>query len=65
MKATSYILSSGKIVTAYIPEQANYKKIAALYDLCNDLFTGPEYFYTKEQVQAMKQDPTNIFLKGD
>mgnify|MGYP003289695400 CR=1 FL=1 len=33
-----------------------------LYDLCNELFKDKKYFYTKEEVERLKKDKSNIFL---
>ena len=33
-----------------------------LYDTINKLYTSSEYYYTEEEIEALKQNPNNIFL---
>lgn len=64
MRKEKYIIGE-KVVNAQIPEQVEYKRLEALYDTCNELFKSyPHCFYTKEQLQRLKENPTNNFIKN-
>ena len=41
------------------PNQASMKN---LYDVCNQIFTSNNLFYTSDQVEKLRQDDHNIFL---
>lgn len=55
----------GKIVEAYVPNQIEYRELEIFYDTCNELFkSSPECFYTTEQLNQLKKDPANKFIRG-
>lgn len=33
-----------------------------IYEICNEIFKDDELFYTKEELERLKQDEKNIFL---
>ena len=33
-----------------------------IYEVCNELFKDDDLFYTKEELERLKQDDTNVFL---
>lgn len=41
------------------PNKASMKN---LYDVCNQIFTSSNLFYTTEQVEKLRQNEHNIFL---
>ena len=56
----------GKIVNAFVPSQIEYRKLEIFYDTCNELFKScPECFYTTEQLDQLKRDPANKFIRGN
>lgn len=64
-KKAIYIID-GKIVYAFIPDQIEYGDLEIFYDTCNILFKSyPECFYTTEQLDQLKRDPTNKFIRGN
>lgn len=64
MRKEKYTID-GKVINAQIPEQVEYKRLEGLYDICNELFKSyPQCFYTKEQLQKLKENPSNNFIKN-
>ncbi len=64
MKKAIYIID-GKNISVVIPENIEYRRLETLYDTCNELFKlYPECFYTKEQLQKLRVDPANNFIKN-
>ena len=37
-------------------------RLKLIYDTCNKLFKDDKYFYTKEEVKALKKDKNNVWL---
>ena len=33
-----------------------------IYEVCNEIFKDDELFYTKEELEKLKQDKENVFL---
>ena len=36
-----------------------------IYDTCNRIFDKSDCFYTEQELENLKQDKKNIFIKGD
>ena len=49
-------------VTVISKEKPSKENLKALYDLCNKLFQEDKYFYTRQEVQELKQDKNNVFI---
>lgn len=45
-----------------IKKQPTKEQLKRLYDVCNRIFKDEKYFYSKEQVEELKKDKSNIWL---
>ncbi len=55
-----------KIVNVVVPDEIEYRCLAELYDVCNELFKmHQDCFYTSEELERLKCDLSNKFLVGD
>lgn len=55
------ICSSGMVSRG----KASYKSLKNFYDVANSLLKDKRCFYTKEEVEALKLDSNNTFIRGE